>query len=262
MGERETTVDNLNACYDSILALGTGLDEAGWATQSLCPDWNVQQLFGHLAGVETAMDGMAPTEEMPADFFASVGQYTNDAGTKAPAEVLADLTAVIDRRREQLGALDDPTFDAPCFTPVGPQTYGRFLAVRVFDFWVHEQDCRIPLNQPGHLEGGAAAQALDEVHRSLGYIIGKKAGAPDGSRVTLDVTGEPGRTMHVAIDGRAAVVDTLDDSTVTVTADHQAFLMLACGRVDPQAMIDAGRVSWSGDTALGEQIARNLAFTM
>jgi uncharacterized protein (TIGR03083 family) len=262
MGERETTVSNLNACYDSILGLGAGLDDAGWATQTLCPDWTVHQLFGHLAAVEHAMDGMAPTEEMPADFFAGVGSFTTTAASWTPAEVLADLEAVTSRRRDQMAALDDATFDAPCFTPVGLQTYGRFLAVRVFDFWVHEQDCRIPLATPGHLEGGAAAQALDEVHRSLGYIVGKKAGAPDGSRVTLDVTGDAGRTMHVAIDGRAAVVDSLDDPTATITADHQAFVMLACGRIDPQEMIDAGRITWSGDAALGEQVARNLAFTM
>ncbi len=262
MGERATTITNLIACYDSILDLGAGLDDRGWATQTLCPDWNVQQLLGHLAGVEHGMDGLQPTEEMPPDFFASVMTHTQEAEAKSPAEVLADLGAVTDRRRDQLAAVDDATFDAPCFTPVGPQTYGRFLAVRVFDFWVHEQDCRIPLGQPGHLEGPAAAQALDEVHRSLGYIIGKKAGAPDGSRVTIEVTGDAGRTMHVAIDSRAAVVDSVEDPTTTVTADHQAFVMLACGRVDPQDMIDASRISWAGDATLGEQVARNLAFTM
>jgi hypothetical protein len=38
--------------------------------------------------------------------------------------------------------------------------------------------------------------------------------------------------------------------------------MLACGRVDPQERIDAGRISWSGDAAWGEKAAHNLRFTM
>ena len=55
------------------------------------------------------------------------------------------------------------------------------------------------------------------------------------------------RTMHVAVDGRAGLVDSLDDPTFTLTADTETFVMLACGRVDPQARIDAGRISWTGD---------------
>jgi hypothetical protein len=38
--------------------------------------------------------------------------------------------------------------------------------------------------------------------------------------------------------------------------------LLACGRIDPQAPIDAGAITWVGDTDLGERAARNLRFTM
>ena len=41
-----------------------------------------------------------------------------------------------------------------------------------------------------------------------------------------------------------------------------AFILLACGRIDPQAQIDSGAVSWTGDAELGERAARNLRFTM
>ena len=38
--------------------------------------------------------------------------------------------------------------------------------------------------------------------------------------------------------------------------------MLACGRVDPQERIDAGRISWTGADEWGDKVARNLRFTM
>jgi len=38
--------------------------------------------------------------------------------------------------------------------------------------------------------------------------------------------------------------------------------MLACGRIDPQQRIDAGRISWTGDDIWGEKAARSLRFTM
>jgi hypothetical protein len=44
--------------------------------------------------------------------------------------------------------------------------------------------------------------------------------------------------------------------------DSTTFVQLACGRIDPQARIDAGAISWTGDAELGERAARNLRFTM
>ncbi len=68
--------------------------------------------------------------------------------------------------------------------------------------------------------------------------------------------------MHVAVDGRAGLVDSVDQPTTELTADTETFIMLACGRIDPQERIDAGRISWTGDAEVGERAARNLRFTM
>ena len=40
-------------------------------------------------------------------------------------------------------------------TPAGPDTYGRFMRVRIFDCWMHEQDIRRAVGRPGHVEGPA-----------------------------------------------------------------------------------------------------------
>ena len=159
-----------------------------------------------------------------------------------------------------LESLDPAIVDQPSMTPVGLQTYGSFLQIRVFDMWVHTRDCALPLGIELADGGATAEQALNEVHRSMGYIAGKKIGLEDGMSMTVNVTGGAPRTFHLAVDGRAALVDAADNPTVTLTADTETFVMLACGRVDPQERIDAGRISWSGDAAWGEKAAHNLRF--
>ena len=68
--------------------------------------------------------------------------------------------------------------------------------------------------------------------------------------------------MHVAVDGRGGLVDALDAPDVTVSADSTTFILLACGRIDPEAEVAAGTISWSGDDEWGAQVARTLRFTM
>ena len=47
-----------------------------------------------------------------------------------------------------------------------------------------------------------------------------------------------------------------------LSTDSVTFVQLACGRIDPQAQLDAGRVRWTGDAELGSRAARNLRYTM
>ena len=98
----------------------------------------------------------------------------------------------------------------------------------------------------------------------MGYIIGKKVGLPDGMSLRADITGPVERQMAVVVDGRAKAVDpsSLAEPDVVLTADSTTFIMLACGRIDPQSKIDDGSISWSGDVHWGEHAARSLRFTM
>ena len=158
--------------------------------------------------------------------------------------------------------MTDDQFAHRSMTPVGEGSYHRFMQIRVFDFWVHQRDMTIPLGRSSNDGGPSAEMAVDEVESSIGYIVGKKIGVPDGASVTFRLTGPVERDIHVVVDGRASRVDELEDPSVLVTADSTAFVMLACGRVDPVERLDAGRITWSGDAELGERAASNLRFTM
>ena len=98
--------------------------------------------------------------------------------------------------------------------------------------------------------------------RTIGYIVGKKIAMPNGTSIAIELTGPVVRTVCAAVDGRAARVDHLDDPTVRLRTDSLTFMLLACGRIDPQGPIDDGRMTWVGDDELASRAARNLAFTM
>jgi hypothetical protein len=136
------------------------------------------------------------------------------------------------------------------------------MDIRMFDNWVHERDIRVPLGIPGDDDGPTGESALDEVHQSLGYIVGKKIGLEDGKSIAFDLTGPVVRRMLVRVDGRAAVVDELPNPDATVTTDSLTFMLLACGRIDPEVPIADGRVTWTGDDEIGGRAARNLRFTI
>lgn len=255
-------VENLAMCWSSLDDVFDQLTDDQWSTQSLCPDWTVRGVMVHLGAVEYMLLGEPPGSMPDSLPFEKVGEWMQQVATLSDRDTLGRYREVVDGRREELAAMSDAEFDRPCMTPVGPGTYGRFMDVRVFDFWVHEQDVRVPLDLPGHESGPAAEMAIAEIEASLGYIVGRKVGLPDGKSMTIDLSGPIERTFHVAVDGRAARVDSLVDPDVTLHADSTTFALLACGRVEPQGPIDAGRVSWEGDAEWGDRAARNLAFTM
>ncbi len=260
--------------WDSLAQLGAGLSDAEWQTETPCPGWSVAAQYAHMIGTESMLLGR-PNPEVdpgsPAHVRNQIGGF-NEVWVAALAprprgEVLEMFSEVTSERLRALAAMTEDDFSAESWTPVGQADYRRFMQIRVFDCWVHEQDIRDALDRPGHGSGPVAEQAVDEIVRAAGYLVGKKAGAPAGSSVRLQLTGPVERRVDVSVaDGRARVVEALDGPPVaTVTLGSEAFTRLACGRVDPAAVLDGGRlggVVLDGDASLGRRVAESLAFTI
>jgi uncharacterized protein (TIGR03083 family) len=251
----------LEGCYASMEALCADLSAAEWQAQSLCPEWTVRDVVNHVTNIEAVMAGWLPEDDRTPPPFERAADLLRDTDVDSTA-CLEKVRAVYDRRRRDLAALSDADLERPSWMPVGPGTYGRFLAIRVFDFWVHERDITTPLGRPTDDTGIGAEIALSEVQNSIGYIVGKKVGLPNGKSITFKLIGPIDRELNVAVDGRAKKVDHLDSPDVTLTTDSTTFIQLACGRIDPQIPIDSGAVTWKGDDELGERAAHNLRFTM
>jgi uncharacterized protein (TIGR03083 family) len=256
------TRGSLAQCYDAIEALCTRMDGQQWRMQSLCPDWNARDVVAHLAMMERVMTGWLPgsaAEVPPFDRVAPYDEQVSALDDKAFASRIAEIFAA---RRADLAALQAEDLSRLSWTPVGEKTYGRFLEIRVFDFWVHERDITTPLGWPTDDSGPRAEIALAEVEGSLGYIVAKRIGLPDGTSIVFHLTGPLKRDLSVQVDGRAKLVDQIANPDVELTTDMLTFMQLACGRIDPQAQIEVGKVTWTGNQELGDRAARNLAFTM
>lgn len=262
MSARTTTIDNLVNCFDELESLIDDLAAEEWEVQSLCPEWTVRGVITHLAAVEYALSDWLPTDDDDKPPFEKVGEFTKQVASMSNEQLAAETKRILGQRRTDLAATTDENFAHSSMTPVGPATYHRFMDVRVFDFWVHQRDMTGPLGRTTDDGGAAAEVALDEVHNSIGFIVGKKVELPDQMGLAIHLTGPVERDIYAKVDGRAAKVDELADPTVEITTDSLTFVQLACGRIDPQGPIDAGRLSWSGDAEWGEKAARNLRFTM
>jgi uncharacterized protein (TIGR03083 family) len=277
---QSTSSDNRRAGQDRIVALlgdewstiGSllaGLDADAWSAPAL-PGWDVHDVLAHMVGTERILDGAGVPQSQEAVVF---GEHVrNDIGkaneawvislrNRSHADLLADFRAVTAKRLASLTAMSADEFYAPSWTPAGDATYGRWMEIRVFDCWMHEQDIRAAVGLPGNEAGLAAEQSLAEVIGALGYIVGKRGRAPDGSSVLIKLTGPIERELHVVTSGRAKVVDALDgDPTATIELSSSLFMRLAGGREDAEAAL--GRIRLGGDASLARQLATSLAFTI
>jgi uncharacterized protein (TIGR03083 family) len=188
-------------------------------------------------------------------------QWVDSMRSLGPSEMLERFREITKVRKESLESMSEQEFDAPSWTPAGQATYGRFMQIRVYDCWLHEQDIRDSLGRPGNDSGPQAATAVEEIALALGFLVGKKAGAPDGSSVTFEITGGVNRTIHVAVAKRAAVVDRLESpADVTLRIASGTFVRLAGGRVDPAATVE--QITMDGDQELGRRVIAALPFTI
>jgi uncharacterized protein (TIGR03083 family) len=181
---------------------------------------------------------------------------------RPPTEVLAEFEEVAAERLARLRASTPEDFAAEAKTPVGPGTMADFLAIRLLDIWVHEQDMRRAVGRPGHREGPVAEHALDRLASGLPYVVGKKAAASDGSTIVFEVLGPSARKLAVGVeDGRARpLVPVPELPTAILTLDQDVFTRLACGRADPAAVLAAGEVTLSGDTDLARRVVESMNF--
>jgi uncharacterized protein (TIGR03083 family) len=247
----------------------TGLSPDQWTRPTGLPGWRVTDVVAHLIGTEAMLAGEnAPTTDVDVkalphvrnDVAAFNEQWVQALRDEPPAAMLARFREITARRGGLLEQMPQSEFDAPSWTPAGQGTYARFMQIRIYDCWMHEQDIRDAIGAPGNEDGPVAEAALDEVARVLGYIVGKRAAAPDGATVLIDLTGPLQRQLAVAVNGRARLVaEPAGPPTATLHMPSPLFLRLCGGRTHEAAH---SGVDLDGDRTLAQRVLDNLAFTI
>ena len=266
---REPVAALLAEEWAGIIALGAELDEAAWATPTDLPGWTAKDCLSHMVGTELALLG-TPVPDVAVDHlthvtspFAAAMEVWVEARRSTPgADVLAEFVDATDRRLAAFDTMDEQAWSKLGWSPVGEAPYRVFMEVRVFDCWMHEQDIRRAVGRPGNLGSAPAALSLDRIGTSLGFVIGKRAGAPEGSTIVIDVTGPIPRTFAIEVTDRARPVDTgPDNPTVRITTDNEVLCALGGGRWDAERAMATDRVAVEGDTDLGSRIVAGMATT-
>jgi uncharacterized protein (TIGR03083 family) len=267
-------LDGLFAVWDSIDALLEGLPEEQWQAATPLPGWCVQAVLSHIIGTESFLEGIAPPQ--PDIDVKALDHVRNEVGAlnecwvrhlsaESGESVLERYRAVTDRRRKFLSSMSDEDWNAPTPTPAGLDSYGRFMRIRVFDCWMHEQDMRMALQQPSsdaELEGSASQLSLDEIASTMGFVVGKLAQAPDGSRIQFDLTGPLACSIRVSVDGRAQLVEDFGglEPTATVRLDALQLTRLAGGR--PMCPARTQDIELGGDKDVAARIVERLNFVI
>jgi uncharacterized protein (TIGR03083 family) len=263
-------VEGLHQIWEKWSHFGSELNEAQWETLSRLPGWTVKDNLAHLVGGEYMLSGRElPKVEVSAEHVKNpVGEANEKAlqffREKQGNEVLTLFDEIKAERYQVLTDMSEEEFQAIGWTPAGEAPYGRFMQIRVYDAWLHLQDCREPLEIPGDEDGLPAEIAIDEVSSAMGYVVGKKGGAPEGSRVQIVLSEPIERTLRVEVkDGRALLVESFDgEPTSTLTLSSLDFTALTGGRDDSVSYIEDGRVILGGDLEVARRIAENLAYTI
>ncbi len=272
--DKSAVLPGLFAVWDSIDALLDGLPEDQWQAATPLPGWCVKAVVSHIIGTESFLEGIAPPapdvdvkalEHVRNDIGAMNECWVRHLSAESDAGVLERFRAVTKDRREVLPTMSDDDWNAVRPTPAGMDSYGRFMRIRTFDCWMHEQDMRMALQRPSsddELGGPASQLSLDEIAATMGFVVGKLGKAPDGSRVQFDLTGPLARSIKVSVDGRAKVVDDFggQEPTATIRLDALQFTRLAGGR--PMCPARAQDVELGGDKDLAGRIVERLNFVI
>lgn len=255
------SIEHLEATWQSIVDVCSDLTEEQWKQPTGCPGWSVQDTVAHLIDYESgALGRPRPDVPLPAErsHLKNPMGESNEIGVEARrsrsgAEVLEELREVAAERSAQMRAMtaDDLAQEIP--TPAGTGTVADMLTLRVMDTWSHEQDIRRALGRPGHERGPAVDESVGYWSQFLPFVVGKKAGAPDGASVRFQV-GE--QRVDVVVDGRAKLVAALDgDPTTTIAMPATTFAAHVGGRTDAP-----DDVAITGDAELGRRVVDNLGF--
>jgi uncharacterized protein (TIGR03083 family) len=269
--DKSEVLSGLFGTWDSIDTLLSGLSEQQWHTPTPLPGWCVHNVVAHMIGTESSLQGLnapdADIDLMTLDHVRNGVGAANEAwvrhfSSESEAVVLQRFRSVTADRRKHLTTMSVDDWNAPTPSPVGLESFGRFMRVRLFDCWMHEQDIRDGIGSPSsdsELNGPAARLSLDEIAATMGYVVGKLGKAPEGSRVAIELTGPLARTIRVAVNGRAQVVDDFGglDPTASIRLDGLLLARLAGGRTHDTAGVELG-----GDTEVGARIVEHVNFVI
>ncbi len=264
----EWIIEGLETTWSSIDQLCQPLSPSQYDVATACDGWSVRDVLSHLVGFERMLQGEpVPTLEftMPTYVRNVVGEINEqfvEARRSTPGdEVRRELKQVCARSIDRLRSLSDQQWEEVGWSPEGDVPQHRFQETRLLDSWIHLQDLRDALLQPQDDHGVGEEIVVNRFEGALAYVVGKRAGAPDGTTVRINVTGRLARTILIDVSGgRAHAVSVVEGTpTVEITTPVALFWRRAAGRISAPSFLNASATDVRGDRDLATRIAEGMA---
>jgi len=267
-------VDAWRASILDIQGVASRLQAQQWQLETPCPGWTIADVVAHVIDAESmiAGDSRPPHEpnwqalpHVTSDFSRMTEVGVDARRGRSPEELLAELDQSITRRVDQLAnGPRDLDAEVSAFT-AATLPLGRLLTMRTFDTWVHSQDIRDAIGQPGGLGSPGAQVTAALMLQALPRVWAKAVGAEIGSVLYVEVLGPEIMTtaiVEVMPDGRAALTESQPGAghpaDVTLRATWPTLMHLMAGRPLPS---QATEVEVSGNPGLADRLvpALNIA---
>ncbi len=260
-------IQNLETVWSTIDCLSTPLSEEQWRLPTDCPGWTVKDLVAHMTGSECTLLGRPAPEHVPPlsgalpNAIAERNEVHVDYRRSQPGRmVLQEFREVTADRLRALRSLSEEEFSQRSWTPIGTGTYRDLMQMRIFDCYVHEQDIRRAIGQPGNLDGFPARHALRSAASLIARVLGERVELPEGTTVVFDVTGATSERWGYIAQGTGLhpLPQATDSPSAQLTLDFETFLPLVCGRMAPEGALVEQRVRIQGDPVLGREVLMHL----
>jgi uncharacterized protein (TIGR03083 family) len=256
---------------DSLLRLLGGLSAAQWATPTVCPGWSVHDVALHLLGVDIANLSRrrdrfdAPGFATPGTdlarwehLVAAINRWNEGwvgAARRISPRLLCDLLRFTGAAlHEYFAGLDLAALGGPVsWAGPDPAPVWLDIAREYTERWVHQQQIRDAVRQPGLTERRWLAPVLDTFARALPHTL-RGVAAPEGASVRLVIAGDAGGEW-VAVRANGAWALTADagpapDAAVTLDQDV-AWRLFTKGLSKERALRHARR---EGDPTLAGKV--------
>jgi uncharacterized protein (TIGR03083 family) len=263
----EWLIDGLDETWSKIEVLFSSTTESDLDRPTPCPGWSVRDVVSHLIGFELLLAGV-PAPEMPGkapdhvrnDIGAINEAFVIERRGRSKSDILAEFREVTRATLLQLQGLDQAAWDKVGWSPEGPAPYHRFMETRILDSWIHLQDLRDALALPEDDHGVGEEIVINRFEAALPFVIGKKAQAPEGSRVRINLEGRLGRSIEIEVrDGRARAAEGPGEPSLEIATPVALFWRRAAGRISSEAFLQASETNVQGNRQLAQRIADALA---
>lgn len=259
----------MEQAWSSFEEVCTQLDPGEWELPTDCPGWTVKDQLAHVCGIESGSLGRPqPGDPVQAPHVKNELGAINEREilarrSRSADELLAELRDTTAERGKVLASWTDEKWNEEAQGVLGVMPRARIIGMRIFDVFTHEQDIRVATGRPGHLNGDVARFAYTQMAGSMGFAVGKRAQAADGQSVVFAIA-PPGETFAVEMQGRRGVrLDRpVEEPTVRIATDFEAFLRLTAGRWSPQRLIHEGRLEVTGDDDLADRVLTGMNITL